>query len=358
MTIRPLPLEKSNEHFSKEYLLNAKVHLSYRDILLIPYDDNFCGVRSRNDPDISSEVCPKKRLRIPLISAPMDSVTTGPMVEALDSIGALGIHTRWIGDDSSAQLSAMKRLKPKLSGYLSCAIGVRGAVYETATLLADVGVDIICLDIANGNHVFMRDAISEVCSVKAHYPISIIAGNVATGKSAVRLAECGADAVKVGIGPGGACTTRRVTGFGVPQFTALLDCAHARKESGLDFRLIADGGCRHPGDVVKALWAGADSVMAGYIFAGHDECPQFEGKRQYRGMSSRTVSGRSDVAPEGVCFDVESRGTVTKTVEEYAAAIRAACSMGNAWNLHELRQNVKAIRVSTMTHEESDPVED
>lgn len=350
MTLQPI---------SKNRITDSKVHLSFRDILLVPHDEDFCSVLSRKDPDISTEVCVNKKINIPFISAPMDSVTTVEMCIALDNLGCLGIYTRHINDDNerTKQAKAVKQIKQAVKNHVACAVGVRNHIHEHVKYLCDVGMDIVCLDIANGNHAYMQNALKEIRKFKDSYNLSIIAGNVASGPSAIRLANEGADCIKIGIGPGAACSTRRVTGFGVPQFTAILDCAHAiHNENLTHVRLIADGGIRHAGDITKAIWAGANSVMMGWVFAGHDECGQHSGKRQYRGMSSRTVSKRDDIAAEGVVVNVANKGPVKDTVTEYAAALRASCSMANAMNLDQLRSNAKAIRVSTITHEESDPV--
>ncbi len=340
--------------------IDRAVHLSYKDILLVPYDDDFCTIASRNDPDISTEVCPGKSIKIPLISSPMDSITGSRMAIALGKEGCLGIHTRFINKEHerAMQLEEMETVCRSDINPIACAIGVKADAYSSAHALCELGTNIICLDIANGNHSYMRRALNSLLPLKETFDISFIAGNVATPQAAVRLAKAGADAIKIGIGPGAACTTRRVVGFGVPQFTAIVNCDTALRSAGYrdKVRLIADGGVRTSGDIIKALWAGADSVMCGYIFAGCDECPTFNGKRMYRGMSSRTVSSRNDVAPEGICFDAEAKGPVSDVISQYAAAIRAACSMANANNLNELRRNVKAIRVSTMSNEESEPI--
>ena len=337
--------------------LDHRVHLSYRDVLLVPHDDSYCKIESRNDPDISTNIC-DYRLKIPIISSPMDSVTGPDMIRALHKCGALGILTRYINqeDELKKQVSELKRIqdcKP-----LSCAIGIKHSVDRRIKTLYDAGVRIFCLDVANGNHIFMHNALQEINSIKSTHPdIDVIAGNVSTGKSAVRLAEAGADCIKIGIGPGGACTTRRVTGFGVPQFEAIMDCHHSLLLAGHSHvSIIADGGIRHSGDAVKALWAGADAIMSGYALSGHDECPHIEGKTLYRGMSSRNVSNRHDIAAEGVSFDIESRGSVINTISEWSSAIKAGLSMGNAKNIKELRDNVRAIRVSTVSNQESDPV--
>ena len=340
--------------------INHKVHLSYKDILLVPYDDSFCKVLSRNDPDISSEICPGQQIDIPIVSSPMDSITGADMAVALSRNGAIGIHTRYIGLNPEADYlcmcEAVQEMVKQRVQYPAIAVGVKHlSLIEN---LLEYGAKIICIDIANGNHILVKEILEPVATLKNRFNFRIIAGNVASAKSAMRLVNAGADTVKVGIGPGAACTTRRVTGFGVPQFSAILEIASIFRNAGIQdkAKIIADGGVRSSGDVVKALWAGADTVMGGYLFAGCNECPSIEGKKQYRGMASRTVSGRSDVAPEGVCMDVKTRGPVSDVIQQYAASIKAACSMGGALTLEQLRQNVRAIRVSTMSNEESDPV--
>lgn len=341
--------------------IDKTVHLSFKDILLVPYDDDFCTVKSRSDPDISTEVCPGKKINIPLISSPMDSITERAMAIAMNKTGGLGVHTRYINDkdDLKKKLSAIRALNDRSDcPYPACAVGVvpeRG-VYEHVRQLCEAGLKIVCLDIANGNHIFMRDALKAVDKLKQQFGLSVMAGNVASGKAAKRLYEHGADAIRVGIGSGAICTTRRIVGFGIPQLTAIMDVRETFNPLVDKVSIIADGGIRNSGDVCKALWAGADAVMSGFIFAGHDECPKFVGMSMYRGMSSRTVSQRSDVAPEGVCFEVKRKGPVEPTIRDYAAAIRASLSMANAMTLDAFRKKVKAIRVSTVSNEESDPV--
>jgi IMP dehydrogenase/GMP reductase len=350
--------------------INHNVHLAFNDILLVPFDDSICTIMSRNDPDISSEITNGKKLNIPIISAPMDTITGIEMMKAMDVMGGMGIHTRFINDqyEQMKLIQAAKEAVKTIKGPKAFAIGVKNS-YDMAYSLCDLGIDIICIDIANGNHQLMINAIQEVSKLKDKFKtLSIIAGNIATPKAGVRLAEAGADAIKIGVGPGAVCSTRRVTGFGIPQLTAIMRCSPPLRERGI--KVISDGGIRFSGDAVKALWAGADTVMMGYVFAGHKECPLVSDerlnkdlpqgvnipKRIYRGMSSRLVSKRSDIAAEGVCFEVVQKGSVLETVKEYAASIRAACTMGNAINLKQLRNNVTAIRVSTMSQSESDPL--
>jgi len=332
------------------------VSLSFKDILLVPFDDEACTIGSRTLPSLQSEVCPGKPLAVPIISAPMDSITGSSMAVAMDQCGGLGILSRRIGDPAEHAQHAREVSMLKVLGvkYPACAMGVRDIPQLKADLtdLCRRGLSIVCFDIANGNHVLMKAAIDIAQEVRVDYPhLSIIAGNVCTGNAADILAGWGADAVKCGIGPGAACTTRKVTGFGVPQFSAIIDCASALK--GRTTKLIADGGIRTTGDMAKCFWAGADTVMAGYVFSGHKECAM---PTVYRGMSSRTVHGRSDVAPEGIDITVPARGSVIDTMARFAASLKASLSMGNALNLAEFRRNVAAIRVSTMSDLESGTV--
>lgn len=360
---------------NRDNLSTSKIHISYKDILLVPFNEGFCEIKSRNDPDIYTYITKGRSINgihdgdriidIPIISSPMDTITSVEMAIALNNAGAMGVYTRHINDpdENQKQQHAVKQIhQNSTDGFIACATGVKDkskqSLYDHIMSLCDIGLDIIFLDIANGNHIFMRDVIKKIQPLVNRYDLGIVAGNVATGESATRLADCGADGIRIGIGPGAICSTRRITGFGVPQFTAILDCAEKIYKSGHRTTLIADGGCRSSGDIVKSLWAGADAVMLGYMLSGHDECPKINGERQYRGMSSRNVSQRDDIAAEGVCINVQPKGPVQKTINEYAAAIRAGCSMANANNLKELRKNVQAIRVSTMTQAESDTLAD
>ena len=182
--------------------LDMCVHLSFKDILLVPYDDDACSVPSRKSPDISSEILPGCHLKVPLISAPMDSVTTVEMAYAMNQEGALGIYTRHINDshELEKQLAAMKELASRDRSYVACAIGVSNDPYEHAAKLCDAGANIICLDVANGNNVLVKDALANLVKLKDRYKVGLIAGNVATSKAAIRLADWGADAIKVGLG--------------------------------------------------------------------------------------------------------------------------------------------------------------
>ena len=251
---------------------------------------------------------------------------------------------------------------------VGAAIGVTARERERAAALLDAGADVLVLDIAHGH---ADHCIQMVKSVRADFPkAQIIAGNVASREGARELAEAGADAIKVGIGPGSICTTRIVTGFGVPQLTAIIDSAAGINDAGRDIPLIADGGIRAPGDLVKALAAGAETAMIGSLFAGCDEAPGSpvlrDGKKVkvVRGMASlgatmnRRMSERgedesaedqedwSKVVPEGVEAVVPYRGNVSEILLQHVGGLRSGLSYGGARNIRELREKAEFIEIT------------
>ncbi|MBI5934250.1 MAG: IMP dehydrogenase [Chloroflexi bacterium] len=251
---------------------------------------------------------------------------------------------------------------------VGAAIGVTKGERERVAALLDAGADVLVLDIAHGH---ADHCIQMVKSVRADFPkAQIIAGNVASREGARELAEAGADAIKVGIGPGSICTTRIVTGFGVPQLTAIMDSAAGVKDAGRDIPLIADGGIRTPGDLVKALAAGAETAMIGGLFAGCDEAPGSpvlrDGKKVkvVRGMASlgATMNRRkaergedesaedqedwSKVVPEGVEAVVPYRGNVSEILHQLVGGLRSGLSYGGAHNIRELQEKAEFIEIT------------
>ena len=234
--------------------------------------------------------------------------------------------------------------------------------------LATVGADVIALDSAHGHSKGVIDALK---AVKKNFKnITVIAGNVGTAAGAKALADAGADAVKVGIGPGSICTTRIVAGAGVPQLTAIMQAAAALKTKGVP--LIADGGIRYTGDMVKALAAGANCVMMGSIFAGTEESPGetiiYEGRKfkEYRGMGSlgAMATGSSDryfqdpeddvkkFVPEGIEGSVAYKGTLREIVYQYTGGLRAGMGYCGAANISEL-QKATFVKISNAGMRES-----
>ena len=250
----------------------------------------------------------------------------------------------------------------------------KGELERAGALLA-AGADVLVLDIAHGH---ADHCITMVENLRMEFPQArIIAGNVASRVGARELVEAGADAIKVGIGPGSICTTRIVTGFGVPQLTAIMDSLQGIRDAGRDVPLIADGGIRTSGDIVKAIAAGADVIMIGSLFAGCEEAPGSpvirDGRKVkvVRGMASlgATMGRReaekvtdesaedpedwSKVVPEGVEAVVPFRGHVREILHQLAGGLRSGMSYGGARNLSELRSNAEFIEITPAGMRES-----
>jgi IMP dehydrogenase len=251
---------------------------------------------------------------------------------------------------------------------VAAAIGVRGGYLERAEALLAADADALVLDIAHGHADAALDAVREL---KRRFPqAEVIAGNVATADGVRDLAAVGADAVKVGIGPGFACTTRLVAGVGVPQLSAVLDCAKAAREAGLP--LIADGGIRRPGDLAKAIAAGASSVMVGSLLAGRSESPGDVVRRRgslykvYRGMASRSaasarlaIEGRGDAldqyVPEGEEMEFPLRGPVGEVIAELVGGLRSGMSYLDSETVEEFWANARFVRQTEAGRRETQP---
>lgn len=329
--------------------------LCFNDILLVP---QYSTLSSRTVPDISTKIGYLK-LKIPIISAPMDTITGHEMLVAMDKCGGLGILTRYINMPDNKELEKqVGELKLAIAigaKNIGCAIGIRGNTLKKAKTLLDNGCNVICIDVAHGDHVKMYDAINRVIGLKDRYKFVLMAGNVCTPEAAVTFAANGVDAIKIGVGPGAVCTTRIVTGFGWPQMSAILECAYCVETEYPNVAIIADGGIRNSGDMVKGLWGGADACMIGYMLAGTSDTPKINGNRIYRGMSSRMASERPDIAPEGIGIEVGDMGKTEEVVEECVKGIRSGLAMGGAENISQLRINVSHIIVSPLSINETLP---
>lgn len=253
---------------------------------------------------------------------------------------------------------------------VGAAIGVGAANFDRISALIEAGVDVVVIDSAHGNSRGILDMVKEV---KRKFPdLELIAGNIATPEGALNMVRAGADAVKVGVGPGSICTTRVVAGIGVPQLTAVLDCGKALKDTGVP--LIADGGIKYTGDIVKSVAAGADSIMAGSLFAGVEESPGetiiFEGRKfkSYRGMGSAEAmkEGSGDryfqdpeaeikkFVPEGIVGRVPYKGTLAEVMYQYIGGLRAGMGYSGSGNIAELQQ-AKLIAVTSSGIRENHP---
>jgi len=253
---------------------------------------------------------------------------------------------------------------------VAAAVGVSGDIIERVTALEKAGVDAVVIDTAHGHHVGVLESLKKV---KKKFPnLEVVVGNVATGAAALALVKAGADGVKVGIGPGSICTTRIIAGVGVPQLTAIYDVANALQGTGVP--VIADGGIRYSGDIVKALAAGASSIMAGSLFAGVEESPGetiiYNGRKykSYRGMGSLEAMqhGSKDryfqdmeedikkLVPEGIAARVPFKGSLTEVIYQMIGGLRAGMGYCGAASISAL-QKAQFVRVTSAGVQESHP---
>jgi len=273
---------------------------------------------------------------VPIIAANMDTVGTPRMAQALAK------HRMFTALHKFVTIDECKNV-PNAFAFVTLGLG---------ECEVDESMDKICLDVANG---YIEDFVDFIDTIRGIYPGKVImAGNVATPDMTEALILAGADIVKVGIGPGSACTTRQVTGVGYPQLSAVIECADAAH--GLGGLICSDGGCRTPGDVTKAFAAGADFVMLGGMLAGHAECfpdgtPVVPPLVRYYGMASKVAMDKhaGGVAPyraaEGRVVEIDYRGSVDDTVQEILGGLRSACTYVGASKLKELSKRTTFVIV-------------
>ncbi len=342
--------------------------LTFDDVLLVPRRS---GIRSRSDVSLRSRISLGVELEVPVIAANMDTVCETEMAIALGRLGAMGAIHRFLSVEAQAQ---MVRDVKQAGGFpVSAAVGTDRDSLDRARALVDAGVDAVVLDIA---HAHSDHAMEVLAELKAELPdVDVIAGNVATRAGAQDLADAGADAIKVGVGPGGVCTTRLVAGVGVPQLTAIADCAGVLNPSGQRVPVIADGGIRRSGDIAKALAAGASSVMIGSMFAGTKESPgdveqssrglvkRVRGMASFEAIEARAEREGEDIddeyfeqrAPEGVEGTVPYRGEVSKLLYSLLAGVRSGMSYSDARTIEELWYKAEFVKVTPSVVAENHP---
>ncbi len=320
--------------------------LTFDDVLLVPA---WSEVLPR-EVSLKCKFTRNISLELPIVSAAMDTVTEAPMATALAKEGGIGvIHKNMSVEDQAAQVALVHGRGLRVAA----ALGITQDLVERAAALKEAGADAVVLDSAHGHS---KGVVKALRKVKAAFPeLQVVVGNVATARATRCLIDNGADAVKVGIGPGSICTTRVVAGVGVPQLTAIFDCAKEAEGSGVP--VIADGGLRYSGDVVKALAAGADCVMCGSMFAGTEEAPGeiFEdfknGKKFkiYRGMGSIDAmeagsrdryfqTGAMKLVPEGIVGRVPYKGPVGDVIYQLMGGLRSGMGYCGARDLESLRK--------------------
>lgn len=339
--------------FTAAGILERGRGLTYDDVLLIPSKSS---VRSRKDPDLKSRVTRRRTLTMPFVSANMDTITEGEMAVAMGKLGGLGILHRFMSIPD--QIQEVRMIKEAGCDLVAASIGVNDDFKERAEALVRSGTKILTIDIAHGHSDLMIETLKWLKDKFAD-EVELIAGNVATPEATEELIDAGADAIKVGIGPGSMCTTRIITGCGVPQLTAVAWCAEVARARGVP--VIADGGIKTSGDIVKAFAAGAETVMLGSLLAGTLETPGHihYGKKHYRGMASKAaqVSWRGHLpegmAPEGEATSVPVKGHLKDVVHELAGGLRSGMSYLNATELAHIRENARFMEMSVSGYRES-----
>lgn len=382
-------------------LSNIRLGLTFDDVLLVPQRSN---IRSRKDISLETQLTKRLSLGMPIVSANMDTVTEAEMASAMAVMGGAGIIHRFLSVDVQAEMvsrakakatAAIEAMAANARGNGAANGGVRAAVavsrspivgaavgtdhdaIDRSAALVAAGADVLVLDIAHGH---ADHAIETVRQLKAAFPgTEVIAGNVATRAGAEELVAAGADAVKVGVGPGGVCTTRLVAGVGVPQLTAIADCARLTDAEGNLVPVIADGGIRYSGDIAKALAAGASSVMIGSLFAGTTESPgeveqssrglvkRVRGMASFEALEARAARSGAHAdadaseeyfeqrAAEGVEGTVPYQGKVGRVVGRLLGGVRSGMSYSNARSIPELWDNAQFIQVTNNGVRENKP---
>jgi IMP dehydrogenase len=357
--------------------------LTFDDVLLKPRYAGFL----RAEIDLSCQLTPHVRLKTPLVSAPMDTVTEHELAIALAREGGIGIIHRNL--TIAQQVDEVKKVKTQKLP-VGAAVGSSAGFEERVEALVHAGVDVVVVDSAHGHAL---KVITTVGYIKQHFNVDVIAGNVATTEGAKALITAGADALRVGMGPGAICTTRIVSGMGVPQLTAIMDTAKIASRHNIP--IIADGGIAYSGDVVKALAAGASCVMFGRMFAAtkeapgktmtfkaadvparfrsivHDDTQEYVFK-EYRGMGSVAAMQRglevssedefhgknfkSDVLiAEGVEGMVPCTGTIHGLTDQIIGGITSGMYYVGSKNIHGLWETAEFMRITQASLSESHP---
>lgn len=358
----------------------AKEGFTFDDVLLIPAESHVLP----NEVDLSTQLAPNLKLNVPFLSASMDTVTETKMATTMARNGGLGvIHKNMSADDQAKMVAAVKAIENDASQYpnaavdannhllVAAAVGVTSDTFDRASALLNAGADAIIIDTAHGHSA---GVLRKVAEIRHQLPdATLIAGNVATVEGTRALFEAGVDVVKVGIGPGSICTTRVVAGVGVPQLTAIYDAAQVAREFGKP--IIADGGMKYSGDIVKALAAGGNAVMFGSMFSGTDEAPgdiiEDGGKKYktYRGMGSLAsmshgsadryfqggVNEANKLVPEGIEARVEYKGSVNDIIFQMVGGLRSGMGYTGSATIQDLIDNAQFVRILNAGLIESHP---
>jgi IMP dehydrogenase len=330
---------------------------TYDDISIIP--NQISEIEHRADCDTSVDFLGVK-LSVPILASPMNTVCGGKMAKALSDLHCLGIVHRF--NSIEAQVSEFQMYHFENSPYKAAAVGIN-VDYEPRRLkmLADAGVKIICIDVANGGSRMLENFLNRISGMINDYGLKIIMGNVASYETSKFLIELGADAIRVGIGSGAMCSTSIKSGIGIGQVDAILRTVSAKRDSGKDVKIIADGGISTPGAMCKAIALGCDAVMFGRVLAGTDEAPgevlKYNNQRwkKYCGSASFAVKQDNKNYIEGEESLVPYKGAVSKIVTDYREGLQSSMSYLNARNIETYQANAKFVKLSSSSFNERLP---
>lgn len=331
--------------------------LTYDDVLLVP---QYSDIESRKEVNIGNWLDQQRGLKydLPIISSPMDTVTGIPMAITLAMMGGLGIIHRYNTVKEQCDMAEIlfENIMPEKVGF---AIGITGDYLMRAKELVSLGARILCVDVAHGDHILMKNALSNLREELGDSP-HIMAGNVATLDGFNNLADWGANSIRVGIGGGSICSTRIQTGHGVPSLDSIIECARTQH----NVAVIADGGIKNSGDIVKALAVGGDFAMLGSLLAGTSDTPgevivQENGSKYkvYRGMASKDAQmdwrGKAS-SLEGISTTIPYKGTTREVIEQLENGIRSGFSYSGCRTINQLWSKAKFVKQSPSAQRESD----
>lgn len=311
-----------------------KTGFTYDDVLIVPGE---CCVVSRSRVDTSTRISRHYNISIPIIAANMESVVNPEVINILRDYGANGVLHRF--NSNELRIEQAKKLKKNSNGPRMVAVGVNDKFDFLKALIEYC--DIVVVDVANADSIFVRAFIEQMLfPLKEKYKFDIVVGNIATAKAAERFCKLGVDGLKVGIGPGSACTTRLVTGCGIPQLTAIIDVYSVARHYGIP--IIADGGIKNYGDLGKALVAGANTIMVGKEVAlckdnTASDIPGQEGVKHYHGSASLGSNGKTHFV-EGVSATIKVNEVLTlkEKIERYKEALQSTVSYCGGYHASDI----------------------
>lgn len=341
-----------------------KEALTFDDVLLVPQSSKYSPSKVSTKIKLGKNL----ELEVPILSAAMDTVTESKMAIELAKLGALGVIHKNLTPTKQAE--EVKKVKLE---NLKCgaAISIGKDSLERADLLVEAGADLLVIDVAHGHYYKVQEIIKKL-KKKYGQKVLIVGGNVATGKATSDLIKAGADIVKVGVGPGSICTTRIIAGIGVPQLTAVMEAVKIARKTNTP--VIADGGIKYSGDMVKALAAGASAVMLGGLLSGTDEAPgkvvNLKGKKYkvYRGMGSieamqkgstdrymQEGKNKREMIAEGVVGYTEYKGRVGDIINQLVGGLKQGLGYCGSKDIKDLWKKAEFVRISNAGLKESHP---